>query len=109
MYLLPLTLPLKPTTTANSLTTFLIPLRYKDQLRSIFNYYSMTSGPCTSEAVLLMGMSQWMYFCTEAGVVDNSKRGCHVTDLDNIFVAVNFEEDSKSLEADENDDDAMMR
>ena len=56
-----------------------------------------------------MGMSQWMHFCAEAGIVDNSKRGCHVTDLENIFVAVNFEEDSKSLEAEENDDDAMMR
>ena len=69
----------------------------------------MNTGLCASEEVLLMGVSQWMHFCAEAGIVDNSKRGCHVTDLENIFVAVNFEEDSKSLEAEENDDDAMMR
>jgi hypothetical protein len=29
--------------------------------------------------------------------------------LQNIFIAVNFEEESEGIEAEENDDDAMMR
>ena len=75
----------------------------------MFSYYSMCSGMCNSEDVMMMRMMQWMAFCHDAGIVDNSKRGCHTNDLQNIFVAVNFEEESSSAEAGENDDDAMMR
>ena len=69
----------------------------------------MNTMTMTSESVMMMTMTQWMAFCTEAGILNNSKRGCHVSDLQNIFVAVNFEEESDTQEADVNDDDAMMR
>lgn len=57
---------------------------------------------------MMMDMSQWISFCQEARIADN-KRGSSITDLQNIFVAVNFEEESTTAEAKENDDDAMMR
>ncbi len=28
-----------------------------------------------------MGLNQWMLFCNEAGVVDNTRRGCYSSDL----------------------------
>jgi len=58
---------------------------------------------------MMIDMPQWMSFCHEARVVDHSKRGCSPADLQNIFVAVNFEEESGTSEAKENNDDAMMR
>lgn len=76
----------------------------------MFLYYSSKSAaPMGSEYMLNMGLSDWLSFCADAGIVDNSKRGCTNSDMQNVFVAVNFEEESETAEADANDDDAMMR
>ena len=57
-------------------------VRYKNQLRSIFSYYSTSSGPLfKSEQLLEMGLKQWMTFCQEAGILDGGQQGCMVKDL----------------------------
>ena len=82
--------------------------RHKHKLRSMFNYFSMNLRPCASEFILTMGLPQWIAFCLESGVTDESKHGSRQADLNNMFMAVNFEERG-SAEAEENDDNAMMR
>mmetsp|Transcript_41878 Transcript_41878/g.125343 ORF Transcript_41878/g.125343 Transcript_41878/m.125343 type:complete len:890 (-) Transcript_41878:2379-5048(-) len=82
---------------------------YKAALRSIFNYYCVTSGPMDSTSFLSMGLNTWLQFCNDTGITDNSQRGCSTADLSNVFIAVNFEEESGTVESDANDDDEMMR
>jgi hypothetical protein len=58
-----------------------------------------------------MNLSQWLAFCKESGISStrNADRGATVGDLQTVFVAVNFEEEGDSAEAQANDDGAMMR
>lgn len=56
--------------------------KHKDQLRFMFNYYSMTGGDVSNDCVFSMTFNQWMHFVNEAGIVDGSgARGCLPADL----------------------------
>ena len=59
--------------------------RYKNQLRSIYAYYSSntwdSASPFRSEILLEMGVKQWMDLCEEAGIMDRNHQGCQVRDL----------------------------
>ncbi|GIL79647.1 hypothetical protein Vretimale_12241 [Volvox reticuliferus] len=82
--------------------------RQSDFIRAAFIYYSITSpgAGATSAEFLQMSASAWLAFCYDAGIVG---KGCTSMDMQNIFVAVNFEEESETEEAAANDDDAMVR
>ncbi|GLC40789.1 hypothetical protein PLESTB_000022500 [Pleodorina starrii] len=84
--------------------------RRGDFIRPAFVYYSLMGGSgfssFTSSDALQMTAGSWMSFCHDAGIVG---RGCTEIDVQNIFVAVNFEEESETEEAAANDDDAMVR
>ncbi|KXZ55497.1 hypothetical protein GPECTOR_2g1046 [Gonium pectorale] len=99
--------------------------RQADFIRSAFTYYSMMGGVGTSSDVLQMAASAWMAFCHDAGIIQpGATRGSTAQDMQasgagpgagpgrgerTIFIAVNFEEESETVEADANDDDAMVR
>ncbi|GIL52460.1 hypothetical protein Vafri_8339 [Volvox africanus] len=82
--------------------------RQSDFIRAAFIYYSMTSpgAGATSAECLQMSPSSWLAFCHDAGIVG---KGCTGMDMQNIFVAVNFEEESETEESAANDDDGMVR
>ncbi|GLI68136.1 hypothetical protein VaNZ11_012472 [Volvox africanus] len=82
--------------------------RQSDFIRAAFIYYSMTSpgAGATSAEFLQMSPSSWLAFCHDAGIVG---KGCTSMDMQNIFVAVNFEEESETEESAANDDDGMVR
>ncbi|KAL6755443.1 hypothetical protein V8C86DRAFT_2677050 [Haematococcus lacustris] len=83
--------------------------RFREQLRAIFLYYGSLSVKMNSEDMLTITASTWLQFCSEAHVLDNTQRGCTSQDLQNVFIATNYEEDKVSQESEANDDDAMMR
>ncbi|KAG2484429.1 hypothetical protein HYH03_016739 [Edaphochlamys debaryana] len=78
-------------------------------IRSAFAYYSNMSSGISSTEVMTMGVGAWAAFCADAGVTSEGTRGTTALDLQNIFVAVNFEEEQGTAEAEANDDDAMVR
>ncbi|KAG2501783.1 hypothetical protein HYH03_000283 [Edaphochlamys debaryana] len=79
-------------------------------IRSAFTYYANLGPAFTSGDVMQMGCSTWMAFCADAGITrEGGPRGTTPLDMQNIFVAVNFEEESDTVEAEANDDDAMVR
>ncbi|KAG1655046.1 hypothetical protein FOA52_003802 [Chlamydomonas sp. UWO 241] len=83
----------------------------KDEIRTIFSYYSAVIGVTTlkSDSMFTLSMNGWLQFCSLTGITDNTRRGCSSSDLQNVFVAVNYEEEQGTQESEANDDDEMMR
>ena len=81
--------------------------KVSNELRFIFSYYSSVIDiKFSSDSVLQMTFQPWREFCRESGVVSIIQ----LRDLENIFVAVNFEEaNNNTAESKANDDDSMMR
>ncbi|KAF5832674.1 hypothetical protein DUNSADRAFT_11381 [Dunaliella salina] len=80
---------------------------YRDQLRSIFIFYSCVASRFASEEFGRVTLSSWLQFCSDAHIMDNAQKGCTRADLATVFVAVKGGTDSKANEA--ISDDAMMR
>mmetsp|Transcript_12500 Transcript_12500/g.33034 ORF Transcript_12500/g.33034 Transcript_12500/m.33034 type:complete len:917 (+) Transcript_12500:198-2948(+) len=80
---------------------------YRDQLRSIFIFYSCVASRFASEEFGRVTLSSWLQFCSDAHIMDSTQKGCTRADLATVFVAVKGGTDTKSNEA--ISDDAMMR
>ncbi|GAX75748.1 hypothetical protein CEUSTIGMA_g3191.t1 [Chlamydomonas eustigma] len=80
--------------------------KYQNELRSIFQYYSMVTRPMQSSFIMNMGMNEWMVFCNENGIVD-TQRGGTMTDFQNVFFAANF--DAEKRDADSGEEEGVLR
>ncbi|EFJ45989.1 hypothetical protein VOLCADRAFT_118253, partial [Volvox carteri f. nagariensis] len=80
--------------------------RLDEELGEVREELQRQSDLIPSSEALQLSPSAWMAFCHDAGIVG---KGCTGMDVQNIFVAVNFEEESETEESAANDDDAMVR
>ncbi|KAG2491392.1 hypothetical protein HYH03_010183 [Edaphochlamys debaryana] len=78
-------------------------------IRSAYAYYSNHGGGISSSDVFKLTCGSWMAFCADAGILSEGSRGTTAQDMQTIFIAVNFEEETDTAEAEANDDDAMVR
>mmetsp|Transcript_13233 Transcript_13233/g.20160 ORF Transcript_13233/g.20160 Transcript_13233/m.20160 type:complete len:383 (-) Transcript_13233:290-1438(-) len=72
---------------------------------SAFDYYCVVSN-LTGSAGFSIQQNQYMSFVQDCDIPD---KNCSVEAISQIFVAVNFESDKGSMEADVNEDRALMR
>lgn len=56
-----------------------------------------------------MFLNHWTMFANDCGITDNKTVGVRVADLDSMFIATNYEEETMTEEADANAENALVR
>jgi hypothetical protein len=79
--------------------------RHYKLLLSLFDYYCVISNQMGRGAFSIQ-QNSYNKMCQDAGLID---RVCTVEECGKIFVAVNFETDKASADAEANEDRALMR
>jgi len=81
---------------------------YGAVLARTFNYY--TCGQTEADdSMFTLKMNAWGQLSRDMGFANNKSKFCKTADVDNVFIAANFEEDADSSLGQTNDDLALMR